>query len=179
MIADLSLLEGTQPDAGEETPPEEGEVVLEDVTMRELSFEDTVLNLMSGEVILLTTYEGQREKDTLVRLRQTKNGAVTQVSKPTTTMEGFVGGNKYWSLYDISLNTLSMYPTFAYDSTRYGLDYKFEPKSVVKHTSEHGDKDIAIVARIFKDEEGNFLYTLSGEGDKLFREEELDYFYKK
>lgn len=146
---------------------------LEDLTMQELSLEETIEALMSGSVILMTTYDNRREKDTLVRIKDTNSGKVTQISKPTTSMDGFVGNKKYWSMYDISLNSLSMYPTYVFDPTRYDIGYKYEPNSVVEYTSSYGDMDVAMVTKVLRDLDGNFHYKLSGEGDKTFREDEL------
>lgn len=163
VMGNLSVIDGKEAEGPE----------LEDVTMEELSITDTLDRLMAGSVILLTTYDNQRDKDVLIRMKDTPNGKVTQVSKPTTSMEGFVGTHKYWSLYDISINTLSLYPTYVYDPTRYGMGAVFEPNCMVEYESSYGDKDIAVITKVLQDEHGSFYYKLSGEGERVFKEEEL------
>lgn len=152
---------------------ESGSSELEDVTMRVLSLTETLEELMSGSVILLKTYDNHRGKDVLIRIKETPNGKVTQVSKPTTKMEGFVGTQRYWSLYDIDINTLSLYPTYIYDPIKYNLGSKFEPSTIVEYESSYGDNDVAVIKQVLQDEAGNFYYKLSGEGEKTFKEDEL------
>lgn len=162
-MSELSILEGSRPLKKD----------LEVVTMERLELEETLQLLFSGEVILLSTYENDSKKDIIVRIKETKNGMVTQISKPSPQMAGFVGGKKYWSLYDVSINMLSMYPTYNYDETRYGLGYKFEPNTIVEYKSDYGDIDVATIDEIMVSEEGDYYYTISGEGDKVFMEDEL------
>lgn len=163
IMGKLSIIEG------------EGPEELEDLSLEELSIEETLEKLMSGKIILMTTYDNQRAKDILIRMKETTNGKVTQVSKPTSSMEGFVGARKYWSLYDISINSLSLYPTYVYDPTRYNMGNAFEPSNMVTYTSGYGDTDVAVVNKVLRDEAGDYYYTLSGEGDRTFKEEELNY----
>lgn len=146
---------------------------LEDLTSEELSLKETLDAMLSGEVILMTTYDNRREKDILIRVKESEKGLITQVSKPSSSMSGFVGNKKYWSMYDIDINSLSMYPTYVFDPSRYDIGYEFEPNSMVVYKSSYGDKDVAVVVGVLRDQAGNFYYKLSGEGERVFKEEEL------
>lgn len=162
-MSKLSIIEGRGP-LGED---------LEEVSTKPLELKETLEALFEGKVILLTTYEDTRDKDILVRLKDTKNGQVTQVSNTSSAMSGFVGSKNYWSLHDVTINMLSMYPTYIYDPAAYNIGYRYSPNTIVEHTSSHGDLDVAVITKILTDEECNFYYKLSGEGDRLYREEEL------
>lgn len=163
IMGELSILGGSGPTIEE----------LEEITMVELSLEEAVRALFEEKVLLLATYDNHRDKDILIRLEDTSNGRVTRVAKPETSMGGFVGTKRYWSLYDITINMLSMYPVYIYDPVIYNSGVKYEPNIAVEYTSSKGDTDIAIIRRAFRDEDCNVFYTLSGEGDKLFTELEL------
>lgn len=150
------------------------ELNLREVTMEELTLQETIKTLFEGGTILLTSYDNDKGKDTLVRFQEKNGDIITQVSKPTTTAGGFVGSSRYWTIFDVTFNTLSLYPTYLYDSTRYMLGNKFETNCTVSYKSIHGDIDIAMVKGVFSDDDGNYYYTLSGESSsKYFKEEDL------
>lgn len=145
---------------------------LEEVTMTELDFRETIDALFNGETILLTTYDNRRDKDVLIRFNEGPKGIVTQVTKPYTTMGGFTGANRYWSLYDIDLNTLSLYPTYIFDPTIYGLGNLYEPNSIVEYMTDSGEKDVALIRKVMINTEGEFYYLISGE-EEAYKEKEL------
>lgn len=152
----------------------ETELNLTEVTMRELNLLETIQTLSDGGIILLTSYDNKPDKDMLVRFRERGGDIITQVTQPTSAMDEFLGTGLYWSIYDVSFNMLSLYPTYLFDSDRYGLANKFEPSSTVEYESTHGGNDIAVVQRVYSNDDGDFYYTLSGEEENnYFREEDL------
>lgn len=149
------------------------DTLYEEIAMVELEFKDTVDALFDGKIILLSTYENDKSKDVLIRFRETRNGTVTQITKPSSNMSGFTGVRRYWSLHDVSLNTLSMFPTYVYDPAVYKIGNKYEPKTTVYYTTDDKEEDVAIIKNVYRDEECNFYYRISGEGELMFKEEDL------
>lgn len=154
--------------------PESGEEGLVDIYEEELDLGETLDALLSGKIILLSTRDNDKSKDRLVRFKNTRNGIVSQISTPTTLMEEFVGGAKYWTLYDIGINILSLYPTYVFDPERYKTGNKYNVGAMVEYLNPQGEADIAVILKIQMDvESGRFYYTLSGEYENLFFEEEI------
>lgn len=141
------------------------------ISLDNLSFEDTVTSLLSGEVILLTPQNGSNPKKDLLIKMSGGEEQVTLISRPKTTMSGFGRGN-YWDMYDIKLNTLSLYPTYIFDEEKYSIPTKFKPYELVSYESEKG-WDIALVEDIYLREDNNeIMYKISGEDD-YYPEEDL------
>ncbi|AAY53400.1 hypothetical protein [Listeria phage P100plus] len=129
------------------------------------NLEDKLLALLTGETLLVRGLEKSTNADVLVKLDDRKY-PVTQISYEISITDN-VFRERYWTIYDISINALSLYDVFLFEEDNPAYELKIQVSDNVQYTSISGVKDTAKVIAIYEDEEKNLFCELSRE-DTLY-----------
>lgn len=145
---------------------------LQSVRMSTLTMQECTNALYEGKVILVKGLEQLRDQDVLVRLNTKGKVPVTQVSFDKIPPDGY-WRDQYWIVYDLPLNVFSTYSCFLYDELLARKSPKYVVSDTVYYTSkEDSTRDSAIVVDVLKDEEENWYYKLSRDGE-IYAENEV------
>lgn len=136
---------------------EEAGVELTQLDLEPLSFEEVLLRLLDGETLVIKEYEKTRGKDVLVRLDKRKypNTQISYDVDPLGVRQPF------WQMYNVSLNALSLHQVVPYDGIYANVHPLYANGSVVHYTDE--ENIVAIVERVYIDQNNEVFYTLYGE----------------
>lgn len=140
-------------------------VNLETVNLKTLTMREAIDALFDEKILLIRGVEQRRNGDVLVRLDTKGRVPVLQSSFDLVPPDG-VWRERYWVVTDLSINVFSTYPCFVYDEALANKFPNFIIGDTVHYVSKEDNiRDSAIVIEVFKDEDNQWHYMLSRDGE--------------
>lgn len=118
--------------------------------------------LLGGQIIIVKGLEATTDADTYVRL-------ALELPKPTTriTYTNPAKSSTAWEPYSITLDAISIHPTFLYDKDAYPFDSIFRPNDVIKYSDTDNRLVAGVVEKVYRDAKGHLYYKFTN-NDQLY-----------
>lgn len=130
---------------------------LTDVDQYPLDLKKALGYLLTGETLVISKYETTTGRDVFVRLDQTTDTPITEISyaSPSST------SGAVWTGYPVAINTLSIYEVYKFDANLYG-SMVFQVGDTVKYKTQSGAA-VGLVNKVLQDSSHNLYYQINGE----------------
>lgn len=130
---------------------------LTDVDQYPLDLKKALGCLLTGETLVISKYETTTGRDVFVRLDQTTDTPITEISyaSPSST------SGAVWTGYPVAINTLSIYEVYEFDANLYG-SMVFQVGDTVKYKTQSGAA-VGLVNKVLQDSSHNLYYQINGE----------------
>lgn len=149
------------------------ELNLEVLDIRPLELEESLRELLDGNILLIAGYEKTQGKDILVRLSQGKYPK-TEITYDLDSIRvfGVEDYKPYWSTYNVPINALVFYNVYKFEGTAL-QDIKYLPGTTVYYHDSEGRRVASTVLEVLRDSEGKLYYNLSSPDNRVYEEKEL------
>lgn len=128
-------------------------IMLEDITdmAKPLTVAESLINLAVGNTLLAKGLERAKDADILVRLNKEHVRPVTEISYDTRIVPAKFKNKRYWTTYDLVINSLAYARLYKFDETVEDLVFpEFSVGDIVYYKSADNTEDSAIVTKIWR-----------------------------